>query len=115
MACSVNQYSIRSLILLFSDARTAGADDRNCEHIVHFFNEWPSVGPLFDEFFQQRSPDYPHTPFPPTQDENLEDRQILNADHEEQAFIWFDVHASLWRSKVHSPNLSNGFVFEAQM
>ncbi len=58
------------------------------------------MGPLFEEFFQERNVDNAHTSFPPRADENEEDRQLSHAAFDGNSFISFDVHDSLWRSKV---------------
>ena len=83
----------------FSGTTTHRATDRDCEHIVWFFEEWDLIKPLFSEFFDSDAGDLQDSQpnYPPSQPENLDDADLW---HEAQGFVYFDVETCQWTSKV---------------
>lgn len=90
-----------------SEAEAAKDDLRNCEHIAWFFAEWPSFESQFDDFFNETedgSWNQATVSNPTPSEENQEDENLSRLTSEQQGFVFFDVQAGMWKSKVFGCN-----------
>ena len=90
-------YNVSVPIFLISDP---SAQDRDCIHIVWFFEEWHWIKCLFPHFFNDNPGDESEEIGigPGSQEPmNFEDAEIWR---EAQEFVDFDIDTGLWKSKV---------------
>lgn len=81
---------------LFLDPSPA---DRDCIHVVWFFEEWDWIKELFPHLSEETDESDQIGPggFPFAEPQNFEDAEVWQGAQE---FVSFDVQSGLWKSKV---------------